>query len=309
MSEPPEGPVSAVGGRTEADVVEIVRSCVEASIGRVQSIHRLSGGVMNAAFEVATTSGPPVIVRVAMRGRPHFKAEYEALHALADCDVPVPRVLSLDHIGRDDTVSVIALSKLPGGAMGALEHIHDGTTDATIVELGHLLARVHAATLDEAGDEHAGWLDGQLGDMRWMHEGAALAGIDQALVRTAAELVRSTPRPCGRRALIHNDFKSGNILIDAGRVSGIIDFEFSSRDDPARDIAFWTFWHGDRAGALLRAGYEASDIAAGDLDVRVALYRLEIGLSYLQWFRTRGTWPGAGELVTTNLAGASAALR
>lgn len=264
---------------------------------------------MNAAFEVVTTSGPPVIARVATRGQPYFQAECEALSALADCELPVPQVLSLDHIGVENTVSVIVLSKLPGSAMGAGEHIHDGATDATIVELGHLLARIHAATLNAAVDEHAGWLAGRLDDMGWMHEGAALASIDRALVGAAAELVRSIPRPSGPRALIHNDFKSGNILIDAGRVSGIIDFEFSSRDDPARDIAFWTFWHGDRAGALLRSGYEASEMAADDLDVRVALYRLEIGLSYLQWFRARGAWPGAGDLVTTNLVDASAALR
>lgn len=256
---------------------------------------------MNAAFEVHTASAAPVVVRVAQRAAPHFEAERQTLDLLAPHDLPTPRVLALDHHrAADRTLSVIVLSKLEGRQLGQLEEM-DGATDDTLVELGRLLARIHTATLEPDVAEHPGWLAGRLGDIDWMHAGAALANVDPASVGAAAEVVRAHPRPTGPRARIHNDFKSGNILVADARVTGIVDFEFSTLDDPARDLAFWAFWHGERRGAVLRRGYEEASDAPADMDQRVALYQMEIALSYLQWFRQRGVWPGGGELVGRNL--------
>lgn len=264
---------------------------------------------MNLAYEVTTALGPPLVVRIAQRGGRHFEAERAVLDALVTHGLPVPRVLALDHVGEGaGTVSVLVTSKLPGRPMGEREQMEPDATDETIIELGRLLARIHRATLETSVSEHPGWLAGRLDDVGWMYQGGALAGIETRLIDAAAEVVRMCPRPRGPRALVHNDFKAGNILIDAGRVTGILDFEFSSLTDPARDVAFWTFWHGDAAGALLRAGYETGDIALPGIDGRVQLYRVEIALSYLEWFRQRGLWPGAAALVVHNLVEATTAM-
>lgn len=290
--------------------VEVARDCVERAIGRVESIKALTGGIMNRAFAVTAAGAPPLVVRVAERGRRHFEEERAALEGLVAHDLPVPRVLALDHLGEGaGVVSVIIISMLPGRPMGTREQLDPTAAKETVVELGGLLARIHGATLEATDNEHPGWLAGRLDDIGWMHEGAALAGVDIGIVDSAADVVRSSSRPVGPRAVVHNDFKSGNILIDRGHVTGVIDFEFASLTDPARDLAFWTFWHGSAAGALLMEGYESgNDIVVTSIEDRVNLYRIEIALSYLEWFRHRRLWPGAAQLVTRNLLEASAAI-
>lgn len=308
MAENREAVAAVIERGLRGELDAVVRRVVEQHLGRVVSLTQLPGGVMNAAFEAITVSREAVVVRVAQRGAPHFEAEREVLDALAPHGLPTPRVVALEHVGEGhEMLSAIALSKLPGQAMGDRDHIAGHAGRDTIVELGGLLSRIHLATLDQSAEGHAGWLAGRLDDVGWMKEGAALADVDWSVVERAADVVRSRPRPCGPRALIHNDFKAGNILVDGPAVTGILDFEFSARTDPVRDLAFWTFWHGEHAGDLLRSGYEVAGTPISDLDLRIALYRLEIGISYLEWFRNRGVWPGAGELVTRNLLRATAA--
>jgi aminoglycoside phosphotransferase (APT) family kinase protein len=69
-------------------------------------------------------------------------------------------------------------------------------------------------------------------------------------------------------ALCHGDYRIGNIMIDGGRVTGILDWEFASWSDPMEDIGWlcarcWRFGVDDReAGGLgarqdLYRGYEA----------------------------------------------------
>lgn len=295
------------GRRGELDAV--VRRFVEQHLDPVASLTQLPGGIMNAAFEAVTVSRDAVVVRVAQRGAPHFEAEREVLDVLAPHGLPTPRVVALQHFGEGrEMLSAIALSKLPGQPMGERERIAGHTPRQAVAELGALLARIHLVTLDQSSEKHPGWLAGRLDDLGWMKEGAGLADVDWPLVQRAVEAVRACPRPRGQRALIHNDFKAGNILVDRAGVTGILDFEFSARSDPSRDLAFWTFWHGEEAGELLRGGYEDAAAPLPDLDLRIALYRLEIAISYLEWFRRRGVWPGAAELVTRNLLRATAAL-
>lgn len=76
-------------------------------------------------------------------------------------------------------------------------------------------------------------------------------------------------------------------------------------DDGARDIAYWQFWHGARHSQSLLEGYETVLEIPNDIDERLDLYRLEIGLMYLGWFLRGATWRGAAELVTSNLIDAT----
>lgn len=68
--------------------------------------------------------------------------------------------------------------------------------------------------------------------------------------------------------LCHRDFRTGNILVDEGRVAGVLDWEFAAWSDPAEDIGWitapcWRFRRPDLvAGGLgtlddLLAGYAA----------------------------------------------------
>ena len=50
--------------------------------------------------------------------------------------------------------------------------------------------------------------------------------------------------PSSRRVVNHGDLAGSNILWDCGRVVGVIDWDLTSHDDPAEDVASLATWHG-----------------------------------------------------------------
>jgi thiamine kinase-like enzyme len=66
-------------------------------------------------------------------------------------------------------------------------------------------------------------------------------------------------RPTAAR-LCKNDCAGANILVQHGRVAGIIDWEWAWGGDPAWDLAYWQLHNTDAAALdFLIAGYEPDD--------------------------------------------------
>ncbi len=125
--------------------------------------------------------------------------------------------------------------------------------DALAAQLGAEMARIHAIRPPQPG------LDGLPlpGDPG---AGAAVTGLRHALdgateARPALEFVlrwldRHRPDP-GPTVLVHGDFRTGNYMVDAGRLTAILDWEFAHWGDPDEDIGWftarcWRFGNDDR---------------------------------------------------------------
>ncbi|MEE8444628.1 MAG: phosphotransferase, partial [Alphaproteobacteria bacterium] len=76
-------------------------------------------------------------------------------------------------------------------------------------------------------------------------------------------LERQAPRQ-HRSSLVHRDFRSGNFLVDDGRLTAVLDWEFAGWGDPHEDIGWF-------CAACWRAG--GDDREAGGLTTRSAFYR------------------------------------
>jgi len=70
-------------------------------------------------------------------------------------------------------------------------------------------------------------------DLASLHE---LDGVARQYVERSADLARST-YPTLPRQLVHGDFALGNVLLQGGCVSGILDFEFAGEDVRAMELA------------------------------------------------------------------------
>lgn len=90
-----------------------------------------------------------------------------------------------------------------------------------------------------------------------------------AEVRERFERFLSGAGPQPAMAIIHGDFGTGNILVDDGRVSGIIDFAGCAIGDPAYDLASLSAGLGDGFVALLRPHYPGIDA----MSERIGFYR------------------------------------
>lgn len=242
----------------------------------VARLDRLSGGAIqeNWALDVRVTGGPwagdhalvlrtdaPSSVAVSL-GRAEEFALFRAAFAAG---VSVPEPLWLDAEGAVAGKPLFIMRRVHGTAAGHALVKRDlpGLAEA----LGREMARIHSITpprddlafLGTPPDSLAThwiatfrtWLDG--------HDAA-----HPALEWGLRWLERNAPPP-GPAVLCHNDFRTGNLMVDdAGRVSGVLDWEFAAWGEPLADIGWF-------CAPCWRFG--ARDREAGGIGERAAFYR------------------------------------
>lgn len=186
-------------------------------------------------------------------------AGVRAPEPLAVCADPGPLgrpFFVMRHVaGVADARALTAIAPLPGlaGAFGAE------------------LARLHRIAPPQDALEFLGPppVDAARAHVEWLR--GLLDGLPER--RPALEwglnwLWRNAPAPVPAR-LCHRDFRTGNILVDDGRLAAVLDWEFAGWSDPAQDLGWvsapcWRFRRPDlEAGGIgtldeLIAGYVAA---------------------------------------------------
>ena len=250
---------------------------------RLENWRRLIGGAIreNWAVTVTIAGGPldgthELVLRTDARStiaesRP-LGHEFALLKAAHGAGVAVPEPF---WHGADASVigkPFYLMGRLAGVALGN-RIVRDGANEALCERLAAELAKIHAITpprrdLDflehprngpalDAVAKYRAHLDGEPEPhpalewgLRWLDTQAPAAG----------EIV-----------LAHRDFRTGNYLVDGGRLSGIVDWEFAGWSDPMEDIGWfcarcWRFGAADReAGGIARREtfYRAYETASG----------------------------------------------
>src|SRR5690242_4988444 len=127
--------------------------------------------------------------------------------------------------------------------------------------------------------------------------GSELAAQAAALVERHAGLLDGCPS-----RLAHGDFDGTHIYVEAGRYAGLIDFGEMRGAPPLYDAAHFAL-HEGRAPALpaLLAGMREAVSLPGDVDPRIALIGLLLGVGRVDTFAARGR----PDLVARFVAGAA----
>ncbi|GHC16349.1 hypothetical protein GCM10010082_03990 [Kushneria pakistanensis] len=131
----------------------------------------------------------------------------------------------------------------------------DGALEALVEALGAELARIHALPLiddDQPALDSGEVISAQLADYQ-----ARLAQLTQpqpVLAWALRWLERHPPAP-SRVVFSHNDFRTGNLLIDGGHLEAVLDWEFAGPNAAPADIAWfcapcWRFGGSNDAGGL-----------------------------------------------------------
>lgn len=217
-----------------------------AATARIMALDKLSGGAIqeNWALDVdfdgrrealVVRTDAPSGVSVSL-GRPEEFALFRAAFAAG---VTVPEPLWQDAAGTALGKPFFVMRRIAGTAAG---HRLVKAPPAGLAErLGRELARIHTITPPRADlaflgtppDNHAlawvttfrAWLDGH---------SAAHPVLEWGL----RWLERNAP-PAGPMVLSHNDFRTGNIMVEGANVTGILDWEFAGWGDPLADIGWF----------------------------------------------------------------------
>jgi aminoglycoside phosphotransferase (APT) family kinase protein len=220
----------ALGKDLDAKLLRLLeRNSGRAPLGYATPPTSLGGGFWAALYAFELEQPPaglhgPLVLRVMPTSDEQCRREAQFQSAVAARGFPAPRV-SLSG-GRDEGLGFpyIVMQRLPGVPLGmsALWQLP--------ALLGTTLARLHE-TITEGLPE--GGLERVLDDLAErtapLREGGLGAALDW-LVRT---------RPAGqRRVACHGDFHPLNLLIDAGGVTGVLDWTHAHVGEPEFDAAF-----------------------------------------------------------------------
>ena len=236
----------------------------------------LAGGAIqeNRALDVAIEGGDyhgshALVLRTEARcpvppSRP-IPQQFAFLKAARAAGVSVPEPLWLCEDAAAIGRPFFIMRRLAGVALGNLV-VGNGPNEALAAALGAELARIHSIVPPR-------------GDLAFLGDppaAPAVAGIETYRAWLDAEprphaavewglrwLARRAP-PGGEIVLVHHDFRTGNYMIDGGRLTGILDWEFAGWSDPMADLAWF-------CARCWRFG--ANHLEAGGIAPRAPFYR------------------------------------
>jgi aminoglycoside phosphotransferase (APT) family kinase protein len=260
-----------------ADVTRVLREHVDARLEATALSRGPVGNSQETWFVEAVADGEPrrlVLRRTAPAGvlswtdRDH---ELAVLRALAGRGLPIPEAYGAGTLERQ----YIVMSRLPGGAPGRLE---PEERRGLARELGGWLAQLHALDPRELGLESpTSAREATLAEVRaWTrryHEARPaplpLLGALLAWAEGAA------PDDGARPAVLWGDPGPHNLLVEGGRITGLLDWELAHVGHPLEDLgaAVWACLGRLDADELI-TGYEAE---AGPVDRSVLDYYVALG--------------------------------
>lgn len=273
------------------DVAALARQSLDAEVA---AAHPLDGGGFAAVWRVDLADGRRTVVKVGpAAGVPLLRYErdlipaeaaYLAMAADAGLNLPLPRLL---RNGNDWLFATF----LPGTPLSVVD------STAARTELGAAVARLH--TLEGTAFGYSG--DRPHGDT-WRR--AFTAMIDNLLddaadwaVAVPAEAIRDAVRRCDkvldqveRPALLHFDLWDGNVLADAGHLTGLVDGERWLHGDPLMDLVSPALYRRieDLDHPFTRGYYGGPHTFDESERIRLSLYRLHLYLLMTVEMPSRG---------------------
>lgn len=213
---------------------------------------QLGGGFYTANYQFSVNGGPaswsrPMVLRLFPRHAPDRLDAWEAaVQSFAhDRGVPTPEVVLRDPGSTIDGRRWFVMARLPGspavGGISARDLV--GGYRRLTRDLPRQTAEVHLALhrLDPTP------LVSEFGPLATIERWLALiadtpTGDDGAhpLTQGVEWLERHAPEARGPLALCHGDSWGGNLLVESGEVTGLIDWTVATVAEPALEIAFLT---------------------------------------------------------------------
>jgi aminoglycoside phosphotransferase (APT) family kinase protein len=232
--------------------------------------------------------------------------EFRVYQALQGSGVPVPEVFWLEDDPQWLERSFFVMARLPGEAspQKLLATNFDGKADDVAQQKIDILARIHAIDWQAKGLDFLGVPESAAACAtreidRWESIMREQALEPQPALELGIAWLRAHQPVAQKIALVHADYRTGNFLVDQGRISGVLDWEMVHLGDPLEDVAWvclrsWR-WAGDaRMGGLFsrddfyRRYAEASGLTVDPDAVRFweVLGNLKLGVIFLTGARS-----------------------
>lgn len=240
----------------------------------VTDVVRLSGGASRETFRFVADGRPLIVQRQRNGDIRNMGVEADVVRAAGAARVPVPEVLASSADPSAVGAAFMVLSAVEGETIARKILRDDAFADARRVlpaQLGRALAELHR--IDPAGIPGLAAQD-QLPTYRSMLDVTEQPHPAFELAFKWLEAHRPAPTP---PALVHGDFRLGNIIVGPDGLRAVIDWELAHIGDPMEDLGWlcvkaWRFGSPHPVAGVgsyeqLISAYEAASGVAVDPDV------------------------------------------
>ncbi|MDA0352823.1 MAG: phosphotransferase family protein [Chloroflexi bacterium] len=234
----------------------------QAATGRsdvaVSNVRRIVGGASRVTYsldarwsEGGATTEAGLIVRLdppASLLDSNREHEYAAYRGMTDSDVPVPAALWIEDDASWFDGPFFVMQRIDGcetAPQRLMAPPFDAVAGRIGVELFEIAGRISGFDWAKGGWE---FLESIEADRCWERELDRWTNVierhrsdAQPIVRAAIDWMRRHPPPPAQRvAVVHGDYRTGNVLVDpSGAIQGVLDWEMCHLGDPIEDLA-WT---------------------------------------------------------------------
>jgi aminoglycoside phosphotransferase (APT) family kinase protein len=232
------------------DLLARLRAVIGDDVEYTEQPIRLGGGFYTANYRFAVRGAPsewagPMVLRLFPTHAPHGLDGWEAaVQTFAhDCGVPAPAVVLHDADSMIDGRRWFVMELLPGAA--AMEGTNAGQLIRGLRRMFRDLPRQTAETHLALHRHDPGPLVAAFGESatvaRWWEQIAGpTSGVSHPLAPGVEWLEANQPEPRSPLVLCHGDTWGGNLLIEHGEVTGLIDWSVATVAEPALEVAFLT---------------------------------------------------------------------
>ncbi|NEU64608.1 aminoglycoside phosphotransferase family protein [Paenibacillus sp. ALJ109b] len=227
----------------------------------IQEYKEMIDGWANHAYFITKKDGQKVVLKIApsngvklMRCEQQVMvAEVEALRLVAELqDVPVPRVLAYDPSLTLVPAEYFIMEYMPGTPYNKVKDQYSAEEQESIEQqLGAYNRRINEIKGEKFGyfsskkPHYTTWKEAFLCLMDDMLTDSKAAGVDFAiryeelerLIQEKSDVLDDVKEP----VLVHWDLWDGNVFVEAGKITAIIDFERSLWADPLMEHYFSHF--------------------------------------------------------------------
>lgn len=242
----------------------------------IANLRRLSGGASQEtwAFQAEDAAGSRSLIlrRAAPGAVPHpmaagFRVEAAAIRAAAENGVPCPHVRHelepADGLGEGFVTDHVEGETLARRIQR--DDAFAAARETLAVSFGTILAQIHQVSVDALPPMRA---SGIAETLRAIRESLDADPAPRPVFELAlAWATNHAPSEPGRLALVHGDFRLGNVIIGPDGVRAVLDWEIAHLGDPAEDLAWvslppWRFGRMDRPVAGMGGRAEMFDAYA-----------------------------------------------
>jgi len=209
-----------------------MREALQAVLGPISEPVLLPGGASKEAWAV-DAGDERLLVRRAGGGVIHrhtlpLQYEFEVLQVAHEAGVRAPRPIA--YIADLDGREAFVMERLEGETIGR-RIVRMAVPERLPIEMAEELAKIHALPQERLPFLEEASVDRLVEELDEI-------GEPHPAIELGLWWLRENRPPSRPPVVVHGDFRIGNLVVDETGLVGILDWEFTHLDDPARDLSF-----------------------------------------------------------------------